>query len=448
MTKNPIKTNSVCKKLLSIIIWVCFAVNPLILSAKGEIGFNRLSPLDGGQEKTQLGEILKHKKNEATGYSMKASFNPRTLRKSTEFISAFTKALGTIKNDKTLGFAGEELKGITTRQLTGAKFLYEKCAPGVVLLISNDLSSLGSGSVVNKQGGIVTNWHVAKDQETMMVWFHDPKISNIQDLDADSYAIADIIAVDPLKDLAFLQLRVKPFDEARKDLSPLTFGKDYQLSVAQDVFAIGHPESYIWSFTYGVISQLRDNYQWSYSETEDLKADVIQTQTPTNPGNSGGPLFNDKGEFIGINSFGSSGSDGLNFAIRLREVENFISEARRGKHKPEPIVEKSQDDDSEVVWDEYDRDENGVTDLVAADFDGDGIYDVYQIDDNEDGVLDAVLIDENGDNIPDTVITDDDGNGSFEAFLIDSDFDGEWDTEGIDTDGDMEPDQLFAYRGE
>ena len=411
----------------------------MILSAKGEIGFNRSSPFDGRQQKVQWGEILKHKTSKPMRYSMKSSVGSGDLVESAKYISDFTMTISKVKADKTLGFAGEEIKGITTRQLTGAKVLYKKCAPGVVLLISP--TSLGSGSVINRRGEIITNWHVVEGQESMMVWFHDPSISNIQDLDSDNYAVADVIATDPTRDLALLKIK-----RGRKTLAPLKLGKDDQLSIAEDVFAIGHPESFIWSFTYGVISQLRNNYKWVYGESVNFMADVIQTQTPSNPGNSGGPLFNDKGELIGINSYGYPGSDGLNFAVRVGEIEDFISEARAGKHEPEPIV-ASNNNDSELEWDEFDQNENGIIDAMAADTDGDGDYDIMQFDKNEDQITDYYLLDMNGDQEPDVMIVDLDKNGTFEHFLIDADFDGEWDTEGIDNDGDMRPDEFSEYTG-
>ena len=127
MIKNQLKTNSLCKKLVSIIICCCFGINPMILSAKGEIGFNRSSPFDGRQQKVQWGEILKHKTSKPMGYSMKSSVGSGDLVESAKYISDFTMTISKVKADKTLGFAGEEIKGITTRQLTGAKVLYKKC---------------------------------------------------------------------------------------------------------------------------------------------------------------------------------------------------------------------------------------------------------------------------------------------------------------------------------
>jgi S1-C subfamily serine protease len=77
---------------------------------------------------------------------------------------------------------------------------------------------------------------------------------------------------------------------------------------------IGHPTGEAWSYTTGVISQYRQNYEWQ-AEGNSIRhrADIIQTQTPINPGNSGGPLLSDSSNLIGVNSF-KSGGEGLNFA--------------------------------------------------------------------------------------------------------------------------------------
>lgn len=426
------------------IFFFCLAINANSFSLLGN-GKNHLntSYQSTSKQKNPLSVKIPNKKfAKPLKHSIESFTGDSNLISSIKHVKDYNMTVNKIKNDKTLGFKSTDLKGVTTRQLTGAKDLYKKCAPGVVLLVSIDANSLGSGSLVNNRGEIITNWHVIEGQETMLVWFHDDNISNIQELNPESYAEADVIASDPNRDLALLKLR-----EGSKQPASLKLGRNSQLSIAEDVFAIGHPESYIWSFTYGVISQLRNNYQWSYSKDVNLMADVIQTQTPTNPGNSGGPLFNDKGELIGINSFGSPESEGLNFAVRIGEIEDFMSEVRKGEHVPEPIV-KSNNNSSEIVWDEYDENENGITDLLAADYNNDGEYDVIQIDANEDQITDIYICDTNYDGEHDLMITDKDNNGSFEHFLIDGDYDGVYDTEGIDTNGDMQPDLHFAYTGE
>jgi Trypsin-like peptidase domain len=78
--------------------------------------------------------------------------------------------------------------------------------------------------------------------------------------------------------------------------------------------------------TTGIVSQIRPNYEWSGGKDDPKhRATVIQTQTPINPGNSGGPLLQDDGQLIGVNSFGVTNSQGLNFAVSARDVREFLA---------------------------------------------------------------------------------------------------------------------------
>ena len=332
-------------------------------------------------------------------------------------------------NSKTLGMSDINI-GITTRQITGAGRLYKKCAPGVVILSSLDANSMGSGAIISGKGEIITNWHVIEGQDKMLVWIYNSNITSIKDLDPDSYLIAKVIAEDQTRDLAMLVIENKT-----NSLATLSLGRDYELNIADDVFAIGHPENFIWSFTYGVISQIRKDWDWTYGDNQKFTADVIQTQTPTNPGNSGGPLFNDAGKLVGINTFGFDGQ-GLNFAVSVGEVRTFISDARNGKYTPSERL---------VSWESFDRNNNGVSDFYLRDVDNDGKYDISKTDENEDGVIDFYGLDTNGDEKPDIFIYDDDNNGTYEYFIIDDDYNGTFDRIGIDTNGDNKPDQYFPY---
>ena len=82
------------------------------------------------------------------------------------------------------------------------------------------------------------------------------------------------------------------------DVKPVSLGNFNDVSIGETVFAIGHPDDLIWSFSSGMVSQLRPNYKWRYKNSHHF-ADVIQTQTPINPGNSGGPLFNKNKKLVG-----------------------------------------------------------------------------------------------------------------------------------------------------
>lgn len=331
-----------------------------------------------------------------------------------------------------------EDRSVTTRQIPNASRLYRVNCPGVVLLVGPDGESMGAGCIISQEGEIVTNWHVARNYDQMIAYLYDPKITKLDDIHPDEFVVAEIVAGHPSKDIALLKLtpgKMYPY---------LRIGADERIDIAQDVFAIGHPENEIWSFTYGVISQLRDQYSWSYSDGSNFVADIIQTQTPINPGNSGGPLFNEKGDLIGINSFRFAESEGLNFAIRIREVSRFIKDARRGLHKPSETWKSKKKEESE--WDELDLDDNGRVDAYGKDSNGDGFYDLMWIDENEDGELEYSTGDTNHDHRTDVYIYDRDADGHFEYYLFDTDHDGYFDWIGIDTDRDNYPNEYFPYR--
>jgi len=322
-----------------------------------------------------------------------------------------------------------------TRQIPNGQRLFEECSKGVVLLVSEN--GIGSGSIIDKDGHILTNWHVINGQQKMHVCFFDPSFGSIDDISSDNFTTATVIASDSKRDLAILKL-----DNKSRNVNYLKKGSIYNIDISMDVFAIGHPEGLIWSFTDGIISRVRKGYKWTYSENE-MKADVIQTQTPINPGNSGGPLFNIKGELIGINSFGKGSSQGLNFAVHLREINQFLKEIDQGKHSYKFVEASTSTEESKYV--EIDRDENGIIDCYAESRIGSEKLDVFYLDNNEDGVTDVIVMDSNEDGKIDIRAYDSDENGTFDYFIIDSDYDGVFDTDGFDTNDDGAPDKFKDY---
>jgi len=196
--------------------------------------------------------------------------------------------------------------------------LYKKAAPATVLLVTD--KSLGSGVVVDPAGHIVTNAHVVEDANKIAVVFKPEHGVSIEEEPA--YA-ATLLKVDQIADLALLKVATP----TRGTIPWLPVADIGRIEVGQDVHAIGHPEGEVWTYTTGVISQIRPNYQWKGSDNLLHQGTVIQTQTAINPGNSGGPLLDDQGEIIGINSFRREGEEGLNYAVAADEVSNFLKRA-------------------------------------------------------------------------------------------------------------------------
>jgi hypothetical protein len=170
---------------------------------------------------------------------------------------------------------------------------------------------------VISDGLILTNYHVVGDAAFVGVLYKpiaggEPEKANM--------VTARVIKVDQIRDLALLKpTLISP------NARPIELGDVGDLQIGADVNAIGHPKGEVWSYTRGIISQVRHDFSWAGDSKIEHRADVIQTQTPINPGNSGGPLLSDDGRMIGVNSFGDPQAQGLNFAVSVSDVRAFLA---------------------------------------------------------------------------------------------------------------------------
>lgn len=259
-----------------------------------------------------------------------------------------------------------------------------------VVLIATDNGGLGSGSVIRSDGLILTNWHVVGDAEEVLVIFRPKGFAAIET--GENY-IADVLKADQEVDLALLKLR-----HLSRTLSPISIASPDTIEIAEDVHAIGHPKQNYWTYTKGVISQIRPNYKWTGDGTIFHYADVLQTQTPINPGNSGGPLLDDQGKMVGVNSFGDVEADGLNYAVAATTVKNFI-ESISIKNPSAGLVNSDP-----AILGSYDTNDDGYLDTWHLDYDRNGILDCVKIDTNFDGEIDVAFIDKNENEIAEMIL--------------------------------------------
>ena len=186
---------------------------------------------------------------------------------------------------------------------------YAKAAPSVVQITAlGDLQRRveGSGVILSSDGYIITNKHVVGSAETFLVRFYG---------DAGS-AEAKLVGFDDLSDLALLKADAS-------GLPAIETASSDDLMVGEGVYAIGHPFSYPWSMSRGIISGL-DRLVSDGLET--IPA-MIQTDAAINPGNSGGPLLNGEGRMIGLVSrinTETGSSNGVGFAIPSSRVMNSV----------------------------------------------------------------------------------------------------------------------------
>jgi len=209
--------------------------------------------------------------------------------------------------------------------------IYAQVSPSVVLILNGD--TLGSGTLLDSTGLIVTNWHVVARANTVGVIFK-PAVEGAP-LSKAQVVTGRVIRYDQVTDLALVQVPLIPPQAHPAHLAAAT-----GLQVGDDVHAIGHPTGEAWTYTRGIVSQIRRDYKWNTEEHLQHRADVVQTQTPINPGNSGGPLLNNDGEIVGVNSFKGEG-EGLNFAVSSTAVSALLSAQNSRTALAVPTMAKS-----------------------------------------------------------------------------------------------------------
>jgi putative serine protease PepD len=218
---------------------------------------------------------------------------------------------------------------LSTECLSAAD-VYDQVRPSVVEItsaISNGFGPQGQGTgtgiVIDADGHILTNNHVIAGAQTIEVRFHD-----------GSTATAEIVGRDPANDLAVIQV-----DPSGLDLAPADLGDSDALRVGDPVLAIGNPFNLEATLTQGIVSAIDRTYTPG-SGTRPIR-EMIQTDAAVNPGNSGGPLLNCRGEVIGVNSLlenpsGDSVNVGVAFAVAVNTAKRSLPDMLSGETVSHP----------------------------------------------------------------------------------------------------------------
>lgn len=210
--------------------------------------------------------------------------------------------------------AGEQLDGEEQNNIS----VYRKNIPSVVNITSRAMTfdffyglvpqeGQGSGFVIDKDGHILTNYHVIADARQVEVTMHNRK----------KYK-ATVVGTDPSHDLAVIQIKAP-------DLVPSVLGDSRNLQVGQKVYAIGNPFGLSGTMTRGIVSSIRPVREPNGATIDE----AIQTDAAINPGNSGGPLMNWHGEVIGINTMILSSVNqnaGIGFAIPINTAKAVLND--------------------------------------------------------------------------------------------------------------------------
>ena len=198
--------------------------------------------------------------------------------------------------------------------------LYDRVRPAVVQITvaAGRSGGTGTGIILDMEGRILTNYHVVEGADSIEVRFED-----------GSTASADLIGSDPANDLALIDAAV-----SGKDLTTSDLGDSDALRVGDPVLAIGNPFNLEATLTQGIVSAIDRTYS-SGANTRPIR-EMIQTDAAVNPGNSGGPLLNCRGEVIGINSLlenpsGANVNVGVAFAVAINTAKQSLSQMEAGE---------------------------------------------------------------------------------------------------------------------
>ena len=315
--------------------------------------------------------------------------------------------------------------GLKTRAPKDAR-IYATYSPSVVLVVTNN--SIGTGSVIESRGLILTNWHVVGNNSEVGVAFK-PRQEGANITNADLHR-ARVLLVDEGSDLALLLMASVP-----AGLRALQIGTLNDIEIGSDVHAIGHPLGMTWTYTKGIVSQVRRDFEWAIQGGHRFRADVVQTQTPINPGNSGGPLISDNGLLVGVNAFRSD-KEGLNFAISGDTVLRFMLAAIKQLEQPQPAQARActaQFGEGRRV----NHQAAGAAITMPVDLDCDGYADADYVD-PEDRKLPIMLVFKEGNRIK-TIVMDDNRDGRWDRSLHYSASQEKPDYIGYHPDGRLKP---------
>ena len=311
-----------------------------------------------------------------------------------------------------------------------AKQIYKNFSKSVFFLLNPEGEAIGTGFLVDKSGLVLSNWHVTEGAKQMFIWTLPDKgalDAEILFKEIDPY-YGQVVAENKLEDLALIKVSGLP-----SSIVPVELGSNKEVDIGDNVYAIGHPVSLPWTFSSGMVSQIRKKHKWKYADDSQHQATVIQMQTPISTGNSGGPLFTSQGKVVGVNTLMQGDGQNLNFAVAVDHVKKFIKE--------NPYIKKVNPA-GDLVAKKFpnaraqDFNNNGTIDTWYVDTDKNGKIDKCFYDDDEDGFVEGTLIDKNENGVWELEVIDTDKDGKNNLAFIDENEDKKYDVRAYDYDQD------------
>ena len=293
-----------------------------------------------------------------------------------------------------------------------ASNIYSKYVQSVFLIYNKNSKMIGAGSLIDNEGYIITNLHVVEGAKFVEV-IQKPE-GNKQLNDAPRYS-GEVILINEKNDLALIKVTGLP-----KNISIVPLGYLKDVNVGEEVHAIGHPQGLFWSYTKGVVSQIRNNYKWTSDKSKkgNYQATVIQTQTPISQGNSGGPLFNNAGKLVGVNTMIFGQGQNLNFSVAVDEVQELIKNKSQFSKKTNTNISSDQKSKNPIS--------QKFPDAKEGSSKKDGIIDIWYLKNKETGKYDTAFVDLKRRGLIDGLLVDANGKGKWTHLYLDEEKVGYW----------------------
>ncbi len=266
--------------------------------------------------------------------------------------------------------------------------------------------AIGTGVIIaTKEGDILTNWHVVKENKTVMIAF---KSRNGSDPSLGSYYKTKVVEIDKVKDLALLKLLdVEIIND--KGIKPILFSDMKNIVQGEDVYTIGHPIENWFGSGDDKVRSVQHDKTWNVKGVKHKAKHVIFTNIPISSGNSGGALVNENLELFGIITYSDTRGQNLNFAVSVVDIKDFLGHTVDQQINTETmttdsvkeaslniennkmtIIDTTRVKDTKgnpMIIQRADTNNNGIADILLFDITNDGRCNRIGYDKNEDGEI-------------------------------------------------------------
>jgi len=351
--------------------WMCLVAGVLLCCGQAWCGERVIATLNDGSKVE--GEVLK-KDSKVVYLSIAGTVLP--LHR--EEIKELTTASGAAEDVKDVRKA--VLYHTASRPVKSVAAHAEEL--GAAIVVVKTPSGLGTGWFCSPDGYVVTNHHVVANERSISITAYRLEQGRFG---KEVFKKVKLIALDEHLDLALLKIE----DDLDLEIPQLYIGDSTVLKEGDDVFTIGNPMGLERSTSQGIVSKVNRNMAGRL---------YVQTTAPISPGNSGGPLFNERGEVIGVTNMGYVTLDGLGFAIPSLYVKEFLDNVEAFAYDPDnpnagikymetPLT--ATDGSLRFTESDFIKVGRGISCLNLADMDGDGVKEAVFVNNvkSEIGIL-------------------------------------------------------------